>query len=279
MRKFVVKAGQVAVLPPIRTTNIQWLMDNLKPKKYLGQHFLKDQGIAQRIVDQLSAGPTDEVVEIGPGQGVLTAYLMARYPRLQCVEVDDEAVAYLAQRFTQPALNVIHQDVLTWKVAESLQPDAFFIGNLPYNISSPFFFKLMEVLPYVKEGVFMVQKEVAQRICADKGSKTYGILSVLLGAYFERRYLFSVPPGAFRPPPKVMSGVLKLERKANLPEVSASALKHLVKTAFNQRRKTLRNALKSIPLQEFEQKEAWLQLRAEQLGVEAFLKLAEKMAP
>lgn len=250
-------------------------MHNLKPKKYLGQHFLKDQHIAAKIVDQLSVPNMGEVIEIGPGEGVLTALLLDKYPQLKVVEVDGDAVKALEKRFDKNHLKIIHEDVLRWNMEKDLETDAYFIGNLPYNISSPFFFKLLENLPFIKEGVFMIQKEVAERICANKGNKTYGILSVLLGAYFECNYLFSVPPSVFRPPPRVMSGVLKLTRKTNSPDIHFPTLKKLVKTAFGQRRKTLRNALKSLKLTDFEGKEGILKLRAEQLGVEDFVRICE----
>ena len=250
-------------------------MHNLKPKKYLGQHFLQDLHIATQIVAQLSASPSDDVIEIGPGEGVLTNILFERYPQLKVIEVDGDAVETLQKRFGKDKLEIIHQDVLKWEMEKILDKDTYFIGNLPYNISSPFFFKLLENPDFVKEGVFMIQKEVAERICAKKGNKTYGILSVLLGTYFECSYLFSVPPAVFRPPPKVMSGVLKLKRKTVSPKVQFAMLKKVVKTAFGQRRKTLRNALKSLKLTDFEGKEELLKLRAEQLGVEEFVRICE----
>jgi 16S rRNA (adenine1518-N6/adenine1519-N6)-dimethyltransferase len=250
-------------------------MHNLKPKKHLGQHFLRDKNVAQRIADCLQAEAGDQVVEIGPGQGILTDCLWPRYPRLQLVEVDPDAVSWLTQHYGEDGPRIVQQDILQWKPAEHLEPDACFIGNLPYNISSPIFFALLDHLSYVKEGVFMIQKEVAQRICASEGSKTYGILSVLLGAYFERTYEFSVPPGVFRPPPKVVSGVLRLERKEELPGLTFPLLKKVVKKAFNQRRKTLRNALKGLAFEDFEEKDEWMTKRAEQLSVAQFVRLSQ----
>lgn len=252
-------------------------MHNLKPKKYLGQHFLTDRRIAEKIVNQLTAPEDSVVIEIGPGQGVLTEFLFEKYPHLRLVEVDPDAVTYIEQQFARFSPRIIHQDILKWNPSDHLSAPAYFISNLPYNISSPFFFMLLENMHLVQEGVFMIQKEVAQRICADKGSKTYGILSVLMGAYFDLEYKFSVPPGVFRPPPKVMSGVIRMVRKDVLPTVPFPELKKLVKAAFNQRRKTLRNALKGIDLQDFEGKEELLQLRAEQLSIEDFLQLTEYM--
>ena len=252
-------------------------MHNLKPKKYLGQHFLKDESIARRIVDLLPPGADLQVVEIGPGMGVLTRYLADRYPLLRLVEIDPDAVTYLKAHFSGNEPHIIHTDVLKWQMESDLDPDVLFIGNLPYNISSPFFFLLLDHLPYVQQGVFMIQKEVAQRICADKGSKTYGILSVLLGAYFELEYAFSVPPGAFSPPPKVMSGVIRMTRRETLPSVEFDRFKRVVKQAFGQRRKTLRNALKGLEFEAFEGQDALFQLRAEQLDVASFLLLTEKL--
>lgn len=252
-------------------------MHNLKPKKYLGQHFLKDEQIARRIVDLLPLGSDHQVVEIGPGMGVLTGDLHQRYPRLKVVEVDADAVSYLQQRFGEDEISIIHTDVLKWKLEADLEPDAYFIGNLPYNISSPIFFLLLEHLSYVRHGVFMIQKEVAARICADPGGKTYGILSVLLGAYFELKYEFSVSPGAFSPPPKVVSGVLSMRRRETLPDVPFEDLKRVVKQAFNQRRKTLRNALKGLEFEDFEGQDAFFQQRAEQVDVAGFLMLTQKL--
>ncbi|MEM7368846.1 MAG: 16S rRNA (adenine(1518)-N(6)/adenine(1519)-N(6))-dimethyltransferase RsmA [Bacteroidota bacterium] len=250
-------------------------MHNLKPKKYLGQHFLTDQQIASRIVHTLEAGPEKMVIEIGPGEGVLTHMLVDRYEQLTVLEVDPDAVTYLHQRFAKARVHIRQVDVLKWPIGDELQTPAHFIGNLPYNISSPIFFQLLEHRDKVAEGVFMIQKEVGLRICAPKGNKTYGILSVLLGAYFDLEYKFSVPPTVFRPPPKVDSAVIRLSRKANPPTIAFKTLKRVVKLAFNQRRKTLRNALKSLNLPDFEGKEEMMKLRAEQLGVEEFVHLAQ----
>ncbi|MEL6672954.1 MAG: 16S rRNA (adenine(1518)-N(6)/adenine(1519)-N(6))-dimethyltransferase RsmA [Bacteroidota bacterium] len=252
-------------------------MDKLKPKKYWGQHFLRDGRTAEKIVQSLTAPAGAQVVEIGPGQGVLTELLLPAYPDLMVVEVDPEAVAYLKANLSAEKLQIVHQDVLQWKPAQHLKAPAYFIGNLPYNISSPFFFLLLENLEWVKEGVFMIQKEVAKRICADPHSKVYGILSVLIGAYFERQYAFTVPPGVFRPPPKVDSGVIRLVPKTSLPDLPFDTLKRVVKTAFGQRRKTLRNALKSLEFEDFPEKEAWFQKRAENLEIQEFIHLASHL--
>ncbi|TAE46673.1 MAG: ribosomal RNA small subunit methyltransferase A [Bacteroidetes bacterium] len=247
-------------------------MHNLKPKKQLGQHFLRDTQAARRIVDALKAPEGAFVAEIGPGEGVLTGFLLEKYSALTAIEIDTEAVQLLNQRFAGTSLRIVHTDVLTWDPAGE-GDHLYLIGNLPYNISSPFFFLMLENRSRIEEGVFMIQKEVAERICAPPGSKTYGILSVLLQAFFEVKYVFSVPPGAFRPPPKVMSGVIRLVKRAEVPDISFADFKKVVKTAFQQRRKTLRNALSGLDFEENPQLEALWPQRAEQLGVAEFLLL------
>lgn len=249
--------------------------DSFKTKKYYGQHFLKSEALAEKIVALLPAEREQEVIEIGPGKGVLTRGLMQRYPRLRVVEIDGDAVQFLQRKLALSGPQIIHTDVLKWDMSQVVEKDSYFIGNLPYNISSPIFFKLLEQREKMQAGVFMVQKEVADRICADSGNKTYGILSVLLGAYYEVRYALTVPPGAFAPPPKVMSAVIVLDRRPDPPAVEYQVLKAVVKAAFNQRRKTLRNALKSVSFPWDEKHEAWMALRAEQLPVEAFIELAQ----
>jgi len=253
-------------------------MHNLKPKKFWGQHFLTDLGIAQKIVDLCPADSKDTVIEIGPGQGVLTQFLLPKFPEFKVVEIDPDAVNYLIGKMGMNEEQIIHKDVLKWQMQEDIPLDSHFVGNLPYNISSPFFFQLLENLPYVKTGSFMIQDEVAKRICAGPGSKIYGILSVLLGAYFDLKYEFKVPPGVFRPPPKVMSGVLSLKRKENLPEIEFPKLKHVVKQAFSMRRKTLRNALKTIDFQDREQFDELFTRRAETLSVEEYLMLTRNLS-
>lgn len=252
-------------------------MHNLKPKKFWGQHFLTDLGVAQKIVDLCAANATDTVIEIGPGQGVLTQFLIPAYPQFKVVEIDPDAVNYLIGQLGMEEGQIIHKDVLKWKMEEDIPQDSHFIGNLPYNISSPFFFQLLENLPYVKSGAFMIQDEVAKRICAGPGTKVYGILSVLLGAYFDLKYEFKVPPGVFRPPPKVMSGVLSMKRKEELPEVDFLRLKRVVKQAFSMRRKTLRNALKSLDFENREQFDELFTRRAETLSVEEYLDLTRSL--
>ena len=254
-------------------------MSTVHPKKHLGQHFLKDNSLAERIVSLLEGAEDQPVVEIGPGRGILTQFLLEKYANLWLVEVDPEAAAYIKQTFEAYTPQLHLRDILKWEMAGEIPHNTYFIGNLPYNISSPIFFRLLEHLAYIQKGVFMVQKEVADRICSPPGNKTYGILSVLLGAYFDLSYAFTVAPGAFIPPPKVKSAVMVLERKAILPEVPFPHLKQVVKSAFNQRRKTLRNALKSLHFNEFEGKAELMGQRAEQLSVEQFIYLTQQFIP
>lgn len=241
----------------------------VRPKKQLGQHFLHDRKVAERIASQISPLTGEHILEIGPGTGALTVFLAEKYPTdLTLVEIDPEAQAYLARQF--PNVPLIGSDIFTYDLPN--QPYVF-ISNLPYNISSPVLFYVLKYREIIRQTVFMVQKEVAQRICASEGNKTYGILSVLLGYYYRREYLFTVGKGAFTPPPKVESAVFRLER---LPEserpLSLEVLAPIVKTAFGQRRKTLANALKSMNLTI---PEAWQSLRAEQLSIKQFAELAE----
>lgn len=254
-------------------------MHNVKPKKHLGQHFLTDKVAAEGIVDMLKATDEDVVIEIGPGKGVLTNFLLPRYPKLSLVEIDTEAVTYLKQEYGDSCPPIYEDDILRWDIAGHVPVDSYFISNLPYNISSPVMFKFLEHLGRVKKGVFMVQKEVAHRICASPGGKQFGILSVLLGAYFDLKIGFNVPPGSFDPPPKVQSSVFSMTRKEVMPAVEFSVLKTVVKTAFNQRRKTLRNALKSLNVTWEEQHTTLLTRRAETLSVEEFVDLANFIKP
>ena len=245
-------------------------MPLIRPKKHLGQHFLHDRAVAERIASQITPSEEECVLEIGPGTGALTQFLVGKYPQLLLVEVDPEAQDYLTAHFPQTEL--IKSDILTYHLPESQH--FVFISNLPYNISSPVLFYVLERRLQIRQAVFMVQKEVAQRICTDHGSKTYGILSVLLGYYYERKYLFSVGNGAFTPPPKVESAVFKLERKdPNLCPLPFKPLAQVVKTAFGQRRKTLSNALKPLAIAI---PDGWQSLRAEQLSIDQFAELTER---
>ncbi len=225
----------------------------VRAKKSLGQHFLTDLSIAQRIVGALVVPQADtpaDVLEVGPGTGVLTQYLLQRDDiSLKMVELDHESVNYLLTTFPQTGGRLIEADFLHLRL-ETLFPGKFFvIGNFPYNISSQIFFKILEHRDRVPQVVGMVQKEVAERIAEKPGSRTYGILSVLLQAWYDIEYLFSVGPGAFCPTPKVNSAVIRLRRNSRTAlGCDESLFKAVVKTSFNQRRKTLRNSLRPLIL-------------------------------
>ncbi len=220
----------------------------VKPKKHLGQHFLKDLSIAQRIAETLPLTETMPVLEIGPGTGVLTQFLLKNdLIDLQVVELDKESVQYLKEHFLALENCIIEADFLKLDLKKIFNDKFCIIGNFPYNISSQIFFKLLEYREQIPFLSGMIQKEVAERIAAPPGSKTYGILSVLLQAYYDIEYLFTVNENVFNPPPKVKSAVVRLSRN-NVSSIDCNEVlfKNVVKTAFNQRRKTLRNSLKPI---------------------------------
>lgn len=220
----------------------------VRAKKALGQHFLTDQRIARAIVDALGFSP---VLEIGPGMGVLTQYLLEREDiDLKLVEIDGESVEYLLTHFPGMQGRLLQADFLSLKL-EKIFPESFaVIGNFPYNISSQIFFKILDYRDRIPEVVCMIQKEVAERIAEGPGSKTYGILSVLLQAWYDIEFLFGVGPGSFAPPPKVDSAVIRLTRNSRTAlGCDESRFKAVVKTAFGQRRKTLRNSLKPLILE------------------------------
>jgi 16S rRNA (adenine1518-N6/adenine1519-N6)-dimethyltransferase len=251
----------------------------VRPKKHLGQHFLKDKNIAARIVDSLILSTNvDQVIEIGPGTGVLTEFLTQKPIDLRLVEIDRESIPYLKDHF--PALNekIIEADFLKLDLDQIFKGSIQIIGNFPYNISSQIFFKVLEHRNQVNQVVCMLQKEVADRIAEKPGSKTYGILSVLLQAYYNIDYLFKVPPGVFFPPPKVMSAVIRLTRNSRLRlECDEALFKVVVKQAFQNRRKTLRNALKVLNLPASVLSHPLLDKRAEQLEVEQFVFLTQQL--
>ncbi len=245
----------------------------VKPKKHLGQHFLTEHAIAQKIVGHLSCHYP--VIEIGPGKGILSHYLAEKKPpAFLLLEVDPESVAYLRQ-FPDLADAVIQGDFLQADLEQLLQPPLSILGNLPYNISAAIFFKILENRDTVREVVCMVQKEVARRITAQPGSKVCGILSVLLQTFYTTEYLFTVNQGVFFPPPKVQSAVIRLARneRTTLP-CSWEQYLGLVKSAFNQRRKTLRNALRALFPDSVTIPAKMAELRAEKLSVDDFLELA-----
>ena len=242
----------------------------VRAKKYLGQHFLKDENIAAQIADSLT-GSVPHVLEIGPGMGVMTKYLLDK-PELDfhAIEIDRESVDYLHSHY--PSLHVIEGDFLQLDLS-TLFPNPFaVIGNFPYNISSQILFRVYDNRNRIPELVGMFQKEVAERVCAAPGSKTYGILSVLLSAFYDIEYLFTVHEHVFNPPPKVKSAVIRMRRNsvANL-DCDEQLFTKVVKIGFNQRRKTLRNALKQLNLPLDRIDPSLLSLRAEQLSVADFV--------
>jgi len=254
-------------------------MNEVKAKKHLGQHFLTDESIAQNIADTLSFKGYDITLEIGPGMGVLTKYVLEKPTTTYVIEIDTESVEYLDAHYPKLHGKIISKDFLKYNINEVFEGKPFaIIGNFPYNISSQIVFKCLDLRHQVSEFSGMFQKEVAERICEKKGSKTYGILSVLVQAFYEAEYLFTVPPDVFNPPPKVNSGVLRLRRKENytLP-CDEKLFFSVVKTGFQQRRKTLRNSLKSFGLSDNLKEDAIFDLRPEQLSVGQFIELTQKI--
>lgn len=250
-------------------------MDKVRPKKYLGQHFLKDQNIARKIAGSLDTGEGHrDVLEIGPGMGILTKFLAQQDIRLKAIEIDPEAVRYLRQNF--PEIDVIEGDFLKTDPGQYFPGSFQIIGNFPYNISSQIFFKILDNRNKVTEVVGMIQKEVAERISSPPGNKEYGILSVLLKAFYDITYLFTVPPQVFSPPPKVNSAVIKLKRNETIQlDCNEIFFFRVVKQAFQTRRKTLRNALKTLTLPGKALGSKWMDQRAEELSVEDFIELTK----
>lgn len=254
----------------------------VRAKKALGQHFLTDQSIAKGIVDALTPGGVRDVLEVGPGMGVLTRYLLEREDiNPVMIEIDGESVNYLLSHFPGIEGRLIEADYLKLDTGRLFGDRYRVIGNFPYNISSQIFFKILEDRERIPEVVCMIQKEVADRIAEGPGSKTYGILSVLLQAWYDIDYVMSVGPGAFAPPPKVKSAVIRLRRNDRQTlGCDEKLFKTVVKTSFNQRRKTLRNALKPLVGTVVDSDKAQaifsnpvFDLRAERLGVEDFVTL------
>jgi 16S rRNA (adenine1518-N6/adenine1519-N6)-dimethyltransferase len=249
-------------------------MTFVRAKKNLGQHFLADDGIARQIVESLS-GNYRNVLEVGPGMGVLTKYLFEINEfNTIAVDVDRESVSYLRENFPSHSDQIVHDDFLKMDIASIFGDERFvIIGNFPYNISSQILFKIFENKNKIPEMVGMFQKEVAERIAAKPGSKTYGILSVLLQAYFNIEYLFTVSEHVFRPPPKVKSAVIRVRRnEINNLGCNEVLFKQVVKTAFNQRRKMIRNSIKSL-LKEENKAYPFMEKRPEQLSVAEFVEL------
>lgn len=253
---------------------------SVRAKKHLGQHFLNDLGIAEKIVNSLSWNNYSHVLEVGPGMGVLTQFLIEQKKEVSVMEIDRESVEYLNQKYNmiREELPIYSEDFLKADLSKIKEDSFAILGNFPYNISSQILFKVLENKEIVPEVVGMFQKEVAERISASHGNKTYGILSVLIQAYYKTEYLFTVDEKVFNPPPKVKSGVIKLERyRDEIDGVSYKELKKIVKAGFNHRRKTLRNCLKGFNIPEEHKDNNFFNLRAEQLSVEDFINLTKIM--
>jgi 16S rRNA (adenine1518-N6/adenine1519-N6)-dimethyltransferase len=254
-------------------------MQKVQPKKRLGQHFLNDKNIAQRIVDSLIAEKAEAILEVGPGMGVLTEMLIEKFgDKLYAAEVDAESITYLQSSIPSLSERLMHIDFLKFDLSKISSSNLAIIGNFPYNISSQIFFKVLESRQTVSEVVGMIQKEVAQRICEPPGSKTYGILSVLLQAFFDIKYLFTVNEGVFTPPPKVKSAVIRLTRnQTHKLDCDEALFLRVVKAGFNQRRKTLRNSIKAVA-QGITESHPLLEKRPEQLSVAQFVELTNFIA-
>ncbi len=247
--------------------------DQVRAKKHLGQHFLRDLNAAQKIADWVMPDSGYErVIEIGAGTGVLSRYLLELFPeKVWMLDVDRDSIAYLKKHFPQETPRILEQDFLAMDIAQFCEGNVAIVGNFPYNISSQILFRVLKYKAQIPVVVCMLQKEVAQRIASPPGNKDYGILSVLLQAYYKIEYGFTVNEGAFDPPPKVKSGVIKLTVLEN-PRFTGdfNLLTIIVKAGFNQRRKTLRNALKGVKNSDRLANHPFLDKRAEQLSVEQF---------
>lgn len=256
-------------------------MSTVRAKKHLGQHFLNDKHAAQRIVDALQPElGFEQVLEVGPGMGVLSDFLLERTDRYQTwlIDVDDESVAYLSDKYPELGKRLIHGDFLALDFSKHFAPKMAIIGNFPYNISSQILFKILDERNRVVQMVGMFQKEVAERCVAKPGSKEYGILSVFLQAYYDVEYLFTVKAGAFTPPPKVLSGVMRMTRnQRETLDCDEKLFWRVVKAAFNQRRKTLRNALSAVVPKDRMSDNLLYELRAERLSVKDFEDLTNEI--
>lgn len=249
-------------------------MSKVRAKKHLGQHFLKDLGIARDIAHSLSLNNYSKVLEVGPGMGVLTQFLIPLDAETFVIEIDKESVSYLKKHYPELDNHLIEGDFLKLPLQEIFKEPIAIIGNFPYNISSQILFKAIDHKDLIPEIVGMFQKEVAERVVSPPGSKKYGIISVLLQCYYNVEYLFTVDETVFDPPPKVKSAVIRLRRNdRDKLECDEKKFVQVVKTAFGQRRKTLRNALKSLNLVDENTASKYLSLRAEQLSVEDFMNL------
>lgn len=256
-------------------------MNSVRPKKFLGQHFLKDLKIAQDIADTVDFIPNLPVLEVGPGMGVLTQFLMQKERPLKVIDLDSESIVYLEEAFPELKGDIIEGDFLNMELSTLFNNNPFVLtGNYPYNISSQIFFKLLDYKELIPMCTGMIQKEMAERIASKPGKKAYGIISVLIQAWYDVEYLFTVSEKVFNPPPKVKSGVIRMVRnnKTNIG-CDEKLFKSVVKTTFNQRRKTLRNSIK--PILGKDSKISQLDIfmkRPEQLSVEEFVYITNLVA-
>ncbi len=242
----------------------------VKPKKHLGQHFLVDERIAQKITDLLQPQPHETIIEVGPGKGVLTQFLIKNPNPVRAIDIDSESIEYLNQNLKSPNLEIVYHDILTYDFPDN----TVLIGNLPYNISSPIFFHVLSNIHKIRRGVVMIQKEVADRICAGCGTRESGILTVLMEYAYKTKNCFKVKPGSFYPPPGVDSAVMTFERKDDREDLDFESFKKFTKLAYSQRRKMLRNTLSGLhkPIPEFYQTK-----RPEELSFEQILALFHEM--
>ena len=252
-------------------------MKKVRAKKHLGQHFLKDLSIAKAIAESLSGEGYKNIIEVGPGMGVLTQYLIPKNFITHVIELDQESVRYLKAEYPQLSQRIYSSDFLKLNLKEITDQSFGLIGNYPYNISSQILFKALEYKDQIPEIVGMFQKELAERVASKPGNKKYGIISVLLQAYYNIEYLFTVDEHVFDPPPKVKSGVIRLRRNnTKTLDCNEKFFKQMVKQAFSQRRKTLRNALKPL-INKSDFDEPLLNLRAERLSVKDFVYLTNQL--
>ncbi len=251
-------------------------MKLVKPKKFLGQHFLKDLGVARAIADTVDACPDLPILEVGPGMGVMTQFLIPKGREFKVVEIDFESVAFLRENFPQLEENIIEDDFLKMHLDHTFEGRPFVLtGNYPYNISSQIFFKMLDFKEIIPCCTGMIQKEVAERLAAKPGTKAFGILSVLIQLWYDVEYLFTVPPSVFNPPPKVQSAVIRMTRnKVEDPGCDVALLTRIVKQAFQQRRKMLRGSLKGLIPEGHE----FGTQRPEQLSVAQFIQLTNDIA-
>ena len=256
-------------------------MNSVKPKKFLGQHFLTDLSVARRIADTVDACPDVPVLEVGPGMGVLTQYLLQKGREFKVVEIDFDSVPYLHEHFPQLGDNIIEGDFLQMDLRMVFQGRPFVLtGNYPYNISSQIFFKMLENRDLIPCCTGMIQKEVAERMAATPGSKAYGVLSVLVQAWYDVEYLFTVDEHVFNPPPKVKSAVIRLKRNDKSALGCDEALfRRIVKTVFTMRRKMMRNGMKQILGKDSPMlADPLFTLRPEQLSVQDYVELTNRVA-